>query len=186
MIDLTSVLGSPSAPETPSGTETGIPEDVLALPEFSGLLEGKPAAVLVPKGFKSPETDVIMAHSKELANAGFGFYPSADGKTSVFFNTQYLSPEDLQKADAAGKLAEIATPFEELKASFDSVTGGTPAPEAGAAPAAAPAALPAPAAPSLDKKLATARIKNVAPGSPTSGPSPGSGRILNAILKPTV
>lgn len=205
-IDLTSVLGAapaapapapdasaaPAAPGEGSG-ESGIPEAVLQIPEFSGLLEGKPAAVYVENGFKSPETEVIMQHSKELADAGFGFYPGKDGKTNVVFNTQFISPAEIQKADAAGKLRDVATPFEELKASFDAVTGGSqPAPDAGAAPdaSAAPAAsspaLPAPAPAGVNKKLATARVNNVVPGAPTSGPTPGQGRILNSLLKQPV
>lgn len=198
-IDITSVLGAPSAPvsapapvsppaEIPPSTEGGIPEDVLALPEFSGLLEGKPAAVYVDKGFQSPETQVIMQHTKELADAGFGFYTSQDGKTNVIFNTQYVSPEEIQKAEADGKLRDLATPFTELKASFDAVTGAAAPPDASAPPAAASVSSPAPApAPAgVQKKLASARLKNVTPGGPTSGPVPGQGRILNSILKQPV
>ena len=190
------MLGAPAsapapAPAAPEGGDEGsIPEAVLEIPEFSGLLEGKPAAVYVDNGFKSPETDTIMQHTDELAQAGFGFYPGKDGKTNVVFNTQFISPEEIQKADAEGKLRDIATPFAELKASFDSVigsgtSGAAPSDAAAPAPASSPA-LPAPAPASVSKKLATQRVNNVAPSSPTSGPVPGQGRILNSILKQPV
>lgn len=213
-IDLTSVLGpaasspapapAPVSPpaETPPTDETagatdeaGIPEAVLQIPEFSGLLAGKPPAVSVQSGFKSPETDAIMAHTKELADAGFGFYPGKNG-TNVIFNTQFISGDAIKKADAEGKLADVATPFPELKASFDSVTGGGAAGGAPAAPAdgspasdqppASSPALPAPAPAGVNKKLATARVNNVIPGGPTTGPTPGQGRILNSLLKQPV
>lgn len=181
----------PAAPAPVASGDDGeatIPDAVLEIPEFSGLLEGKPAAVYVEKGVKTPETEVIMANMEPLANAGFGFYPSKDGVTAVVFNTQYISGEEIQKADEEGRLAEVAVPFEELKASFDSALGRQAAPagaEAVPAPAPAQAAVP-PQSASANNKVAQARLKNVAAQSPTAGPTPGQGRILSNIVKPVI
>jgi hypothetical protein len=64
-------------------------------------------------------------------------------------------------------------------------------------PASASGSAPAPRTPSqggssqgapagLQRTLLKARLSALAPGAPTSGPSPGSGRLLNQILKPVV
>jgi hypothetical protein len=191
-----SVLGAPTAPAPEDSAPGGIPDAVLAIPEFIGLLQGKPAAVSIDKNDPSPESALIGENQPALFEAGFGFYPARDGVTHVMFNTQYVSQQDIEKADASGKLEEVAVPFGELQASFEVAAGRAAsegsAPASGEAPAAAPEAggpaqvAPAPPAASLDKKLATARIKNLAPGGPSSGPVPGQGRILNSILAPTV
>jgi hypothetical protein len=112
------------------------------------------------------------------------------------FNTQFVSQADIEKADSAGRLDEIAVPFGELQASFEVAAGRAAsegsAPTSEAPPAAAPEAggpaqvAPAPPAASLDKKLASQRIKNLSVGGPTSGQAPGQGRILNALMSPTV
>jgi len=196
-----SVLGSTAtnppapAPAAEDGAG-GIPDAVLAIPEFSGLLQGKPAAVSIDKDDPSPESALIGENQQPLFDAGFGFYAAKDGVTHVMFNTQFTDQASIEAADAAGKLDEVAVPFGELKASFEVAAGRAAsegsAPTSEAPPAAAPEAggpaqvAPAPPAASLDKKLATARIKNLAPGGPASGPTPGQGRILNSLLAPTV
>lgn len=194
-----SVLGStatnPPAPAAEDGAG-GIPDAVLAIPEFSGLLQGKPAAVSIDKNDPAPESALIGENQQALFDAGFGFYPAKDGQTHVMFNTQFIDQAQVEKADAEGKLDSVAVPFDELKASFEVAAGREAskgrAPASETPPAAAPEAggpaqvAPAPPAASLDKKLATARIKNLSPGGPSSGPVPGQGRVLNSILAPTV
>ena len=164
--------------------EGSIPDEVLALPEFAGLLQGAPPAIWSENGVKTPETEAIVKNQEALANAGFGFYNSGDGKTNVVFNTQFTSPEEISAMDKAGKLRDFATPLDEVKSSL---AGASVDPAATPVDPAAPAQVaPAPPAASLDKKLATARVGNLTPGSPSSGPVPGQGRVLNAILKPVV
>jgi hypothetical protein len=194
-----SVLGStatnPPAPAAEDGAG-GIPDAVLAIPEFSGLLQGKPAAVSIDKNDPSPESALIGENQPALFDAGFGFYPAKDGVTHVMFNTQFIDQAAIEKADAEGALDQVAVPFGELRASFEVAAGRAAsegsAPPTEAAPAAAPEAggpaqvAPAPPAASLDRKLATARIKNLTGGGPSSGPTPGQGRLLSAISAPTV
>jgi hypothetical protein len=151
---------------------------VLSIPAFTGLLQGKPAAVSVQAGDKSPEVVTVYRNIDKLTPAGFNIYRALDGNTNVFFNEQFMDVETIRKADKQGLLDEIAPPFAELKASYDEILGA-PAPQApsGAteasedvqtAPWPSPAGAPAPA--SAQAKLTTARLKNLAVGSPTNGP----------------
>lgn len=179
-----------SATPAPAEDAGGIPDEVLEIPEFAGLLRGTPPAVWAENGVKTPEGDIIVKNQKALEEAGFGFYNSPDKKTNVVFNSQYTSLPEIEKMDKAGKLRQFATPLDELRGSFAPADEAAAAPADGSAPADAgmtPAPVaPVPPAASLDKKLATARIDNLGAGAPTSGPVPGQGRILNSILKPTV
>lgn len=180
---LDSLPAAPAPAESPAPAAEeggGIPDEVLQLPEMAGLLRGTPPAIWSEHGVKTPETEVIVKHQNELANAGFGFYNSPDKKTNVIFNTQFTSLPEIQAMDKAGKLREFATPLADVTAAFSGA--GAPPAEGQSAP---PQAI-APANPSMDAKLATQRVNNLGPGDPTSGPLPGQGRILNSILKPTV
>jgi hypothetical protein len=190
-IDLTSVLGqpaeAPAVPEAPAPVpEDGgaVPDAVLQIPEMAGLLEGTPPAVWTSRDDQSPEVQTIAQNADALQQAGFGFYGSKDGQTTVLFNTLHVSPEELQAADAKGKLRDFATPFAELQAAFSQGLGSEASPESAGAPlpqvSAGPANVP------LDKKLATKRLQNLAIGDPTSGPTPGQGRLLSSIVTPTI
>jgi hypothetical protein len=186
-INLQDSLPQPPAAAAPADDEGGgIPDEVLQIPAFAGLLRGTPPAVWAENGVKSPEGDIIVKNQKPLAEAGFGFYNSPDKKTNVVFNSQFTSLPEIEAMDKAGKLRDFATPIDDLRAAF----AGSEAPPEGAAAPPAPGGpaqvAPVPPNASLDKKLATARISNAQPGSPTSGPVPGQGRILNSIMKPTV
>lgn len=188
-IDLTSVLGqptgtpeapAPAVPEAPAAEGGDIPDAVLQIPEMAGLLQGTPPAVWTSPDDQSPEVQTIVQNADALQQAGFGFYGGNDGQTTVMFNTQHVSAEELKAADAKGKLRDYATPFSELQSAY----GAGAAPEAAGAP---PAEVPAgPANVPLDKKLATKRLQNLAIGDPTSGPTPGQGRLLSSIVTPTV
>lgn len=185
---------APAAPEAPK-TESGLPDDVLRIPSMRALLTGSPPAARIdPKRDSNlPELAIIKENTKPLLEAGFDFYQSKTTPDQVMFNTQFVSKKELEAADKAGKLDTIAPPFDELKSFFDQGISGETAPAdapadgAAALPAVSntPVALPPQPAGSANK-ITQARLKNLAVGSPTSGPQPGAGRILNNILKPTV
>lgn len=188
-IDLSSVLGQPAAPATPEAPAAaatdeggGIPDAILEIPEMAAILQGTPPAVWTTRDDPSPEVQTIVQHADELQGAGFGFYGGKDGTTTVLFNTQFVSPEEMQAADNKGKLRDFATPFSELKASLSGAAPAAEAPSAGAPPQMASAAPGA----GFDKKLGTKRLKNLAVGSPTSGATPGQGRLLSALGTPPV
>lgn len=166
-----------------------IPEEVLRIPAFNALLENKPSAIYIKRGEKAPEAATIVKHAKELVKAGFGFYQAKTAPVNVLFNALAISPEELEAADTEGRLDEVAADFNEVKAAYDQLISedqakaGKGAPAAGAP--AAPVQIPPPPA-SVQNKYAEAREANIKPGSPTSGPAPGQGRILNALRKPVV
>jgi hypothetical protein len=137
-----------------------------------------------------------------LTRAGFGFYQSLDGQTGVVFNMLYVHPEELKAADAAGQLKKIAPDYDSVHHSISKsgrahpALSGAPVPTGlKAAPVPQPpqmsqeppptANVPPPSA-AAQKSLMGARIGNLAQGSPTSGPVPGAGRLLNQVLKPVL
>ena len=177
----------PPASEPASDTAS-LPEDVLAIPAMHGLLHGAPPAIYSPNTRrKDPELAIIAKNADPLLNAGFGFYKSKDGKFSVLFNTAYITEDQLKEADKAGNLTQVAAPFDQVKNSYDAaISGPQGAPGAPAPVAAGPQASAAPISAGAQDKITTARLKNLPYGSPTSGPAPGAGRVLNNILKNTV
>lgn len=185
--------GSPS--ET-SGTGE-LPGEMIQIPAFQGLLAGKPPAVSAPivDFAKRPEGQLVQKYKAELLGAGIGFYRSFQGDLGVLFNQSYISGEDLKTADKGGKLLEIAPPFDQINQQISASgadhpilnarpPGGIKIPGAPSIlPAVAPASPPAPPAP---RGAIAAKIRNLALGSPTTGPKPGEGRLLNQILKPVL
>lgn len=175
----------PAAPEdSTKSAQAELPEAVLKIPAISALLAGSPPATYAAENSKSPELKVLEKNIDPLTKAGFGLYRTKDKSNFVLFNNLILSPEEVKKADAEGKLDSIAAPFEDLNASMsegfkgsesDGEAFATPAPPAGQPPSAA-----------AQKKTQNQRLKNVQPGGPTDGPQPGAGRVLNNILKPVV
>jgi pyruvate dehydrogenase E2 component (dihydrolipoamide acetyltransferase) len=181
---------APAPAPTASGPEQSpLPEEVLQIPAMNALLQGTPPAVSAPVSLKTPEVETLRKNAAALSRVGFGFYRSKDGKQDVMYNTAYLDPGAVRVADQKGQLDTIAPPITDLISHInEAVKGGAPAaPEAAPAPAAPPAPIIAPGGVSgAEKKLQTARIKNATLGSPTSGPVPGQGRLLNNILKTSV
>lgn len=184
---------TPAPEPTDESTDDGVelPDEVLMIPAVQGILEGRPAAVYdVTKGSKTPAIEAITKNYQALADAGIGFYQSKDGAISVAYNTQFISPEEIEKADAEDKLTEIAEPIGSVLGAYDAVlneSAATPATDGQVNPATSAAPAPTGAAPApVERKLTTARLQNIALGSPTSGPAPGAGRVLNNVLKRAV
>lgn len=184
------------APAEPAagGAEGGaLPDAVLQIPAMSALLQGTPPALYAPATANYPELKALGEHAKELTEAGIGAITTKDGSNIVLFNALYVKPEEIQAADEAGTLDKLAVPYEQIRAEFEGAAteggGAAPASDASAPPSTAPAA-PGPAgsppAPAAQKKLTNARIKNVTPGTPTSGPTPGQGRIQSGIAKSAI
>lgn len=188
--------GAPAPVEAPVAEEaaTSLPEELHRLPAIQGLLAGTPAAfsASMTTFAKRPEGKLIGSNIKSLQDHGVGLYRGLDGDTGVLFNQLKISGDQIKAADAAGKLLEIAPSFDQVNATVGASGVPETAPPTGAAgapPPAAPQMAQAPMAPpstAVQKKTATARIDNQKPGSPTSGPKPGSGRLLNSILKPVL
>lgn len=185
------------APVDEGGPAGSLPEELHRMPAIQGLLAGAPVAFSASLSAfaKRPEGKLIGANIKPLQEHGVGLYRGLDGDTGVLFNQLKISGDQIKAADAAGTLLEIAPSFDEVNATVGA-TGvpvtAEPTGAAGAPPPAAPQMAQAPLtgikppSAAVQKKMATARIGNSQPGSPTSGPKPGSGRLLNSILKPVL
>lgn len=185
--------------KAPSGG-VDLPDDLLKLPAVQGLVSGSPGAFSANLAAleKSPEAKLLVSNKDALIKAGMGLYRSMDGATGVVFNQLFHSPDEVKAADAAGQIQAIAPPFEQLNMEIGKSGANNPVLAEGERPtgfktgaSAQPPgpvglASPKPPAAGVQKSLANARSKNIQPGSPTSGPKPGSGRLLNSILKNVV
>ena len=188
----------PEAPEPPQG---GLPPDLIKIPALQALLAGAPPAVSMKlKGSEDrDEVKMLAEHKDELLKAGFAFYRSMSGDLGVMFNALRIHPQDLQAADKQGKLRALAPDYDlvnhevakmGLRHPIHSATAptGLATPTSTTPPQAASGALPLtpPPAAAVQRKLAQARIMNLQPGAPTSGPEPGGGRLLNQVLRGVV
>jgi hypothetical protein len=189
-----------NAAETPAA---GLSDDLLRIPAIQGLLAGSPPAVSASLAdfAQRPEGQLIAANKDPLMAAGMGLYRSVGGDIGVIFNQGFVSGAEIQEADKNGTLAQLAPSFDEVNQQIASSgdknpvlnpglkppTGfkSPPPPSPGPAPAISPAAAssaPAPTSP----RLVAGKARNALPGSPTSGPKPGAGRLMNQILKPVI
>ena len=183
----------------------GLPPALLKIPSIVAMLAGSPPATSAPiqEFSKRPEAKVISKNKDDLMNAGFGFYRSLGGDLGVMFNQMFITGEEIQRADKESRLQEVAPPFDVVAAEVSKSGKGHPAlnpkqPRGSGvppAPAASEGVLAAPPGPqattpsapaSVQRNLLSARVRNMAPGAPTSGSQPGSGRLLNSILKPVI
>lgn len=191
--------------QPPVDTETSaeapkLPDVLLKNPAIQGLLVGKPGAISasITDFAKRPEAKDIIDHKDLLFKAGMGLYRSLDGNTGVIFNRQYVHDDELKQADSAGQLTQLAPPFDEVAHKVSKSGFDHPAIDSSHKPPSGFKSAPMPAVPqmqqaaaaqppaSVQNKVATARLANLSPGSPTSGPVPGAGRLLNQVLKPVI
>lgn len=197
-------------PKTPSATPTaapaastedkdgdGIPDAIMQIPALAAVIAGQPAAVSAPiETFaKRPEGQAIVQHKDQLLKSGLNLYRSLSGDVGVLFNQFYIAPEDLQAADKAGKLSEVAPDFDTINGEVAKSGQNHPAltakgpggafatPKVQTPPQSS--AMPTASTPA-QVKAAEQRMQNMAPKSPTKTANPGAGKLLNAILKPVV
>lgn len=195
----------PVEPTQPQEAKGGLPDALIQIPAMQALLAGKPPALSFDQGFKNKDEANLITGSKDaLMKAGIGFYRSLSGDLGVMFNQLHIHGSDLQAADKAGKLLTIAPPFDSINSQVaksgdknpilgvDKTSNGFASPQSVQSPPQANTGMaPAPELPASKprqepQKLLAARVKNLQPGSPTSGPVPGAGRFLNQVLKPVV
>lgn len=193
------------APDAAPAPQEKMPGALLKIPAMHGLMTGSPGAVSdnIKDFSKRGDAKVLTDNKDWLTRAGFGFYRSLDGGTGVVFNLLYVHPEELKAADAAGKLKEVAPDFDSVNHAISKSGRAHPALSAGPVPAGLKGApvpqppqiaqvppppttpIPPPSA-AAQQSLQSARTTNLQPGSPTSGPVPGAGRLLNQVLKPVL
>jgi len=197
----------PTTPQPQAAPEEGganFSPELVQIPAIQGLLAGEPAAFSIPiaEFDARPEGKIITDNKDALMQAGMGFYRSLGGDIGAVFNRMFLADSEIQAADKAGQLSQVAPPFDQVNQMIsqsgqqnpvlkqgERPTGlksaGAPAPTPG--PVTAPPPAPTPqSAGKTPARLLGAKIRNLDPGSPTEGPKPGAGRILNQILKPVL
>lgn len=187
----------PQAAEPAPDSGADLPDELLQIPVFQALMAGAPGAVSAPIATldKMPEGKIISENAEALKQSGFGFYRALDKTTGVIFNGLYLAPEQLQQADQAGKLMEVAPSFSVVNdaaakagpinpALMAQTPAGPPTAPAPTPPQMSSGRLPPPPA-SAQTKLAGARARNLQEGSPTSGRA-AQGRLLNNLLRPAI
>lgn len=178
---------------------TALPPELLQIPAMQALVAGQPAAVsgTIADFSKRPEGKLIASNKGPLMQAGMGFYRSLGGDLGVIFNRFYLSDEEIQAADKAGTLAEIAPPFESVNTSTQQAGLNNPSfnhqgPPGGFKTAPVPqvpqssTTIPNEPPASLQRKAMAAKVSNAKPTGPLSAPAPGAGSLLRDILKPVV
>jgi hypothetical protein len=104
----------PAAEETASTTDGKTPESS-KIPALQAVFAGNPPAVSVPVGTEDPELNTIWNEREPLMKAGIAFYKSLSGQTGVIFNALKLHPDVLKQADKAGRLQEVAPPFDAVE-----------------------------------------------------------------------
>lgn len=184
-----------------AASSKSLPDEVLQIPAMQALFAGQPAALSasLTDFAKRPEGKLIQSNKDVLMKAGMGLYRALDGDTGVIFNQMFLNGEELKSADQAGQLQSIAPPFDQVNSSVAQsgannpvLNAGNPSGQFKTAPVKSPpqmnSAVPTvpPAGAGVQNQAQRARQKNMAPSSPTSGPKPGAGRLLNSILKPII
>ncbi len=182
---------APAAEEAP---KPQFSDALLKMPAMQALFAGAPPALSVSMdNFKKRgEAKTLIEHKDELMQAGMGLYRSISGDTGVLFNQLHISGQQIQAADKAGKLKEIAPSFDEVTKEVSKSGKNNPvfAPRTPSAPPVPEVPqmnqMVAPEAAGAQRKLMAARVKQLAPTAPTAGAKPGSGALLNAILKPVL
>jgi len=166
---------------------------------------GAPPAVRVGPGEHYPELEPVITNLDKVLSDGLDLYRAMDD-SMVFFNPLFITSEELTYLDQAGKLKEVvpdygevtgnqpqAIPDSEISRYVDrgqdmaATLGGMGqqgAAEAASAPA-APSVVPTPSrGQQSDVAGRQAQAMQAYGGPPTSGPRPGGGRLLNALLQP--
>lgn len=189
---------APAAETPPADQGSELPDAILKIPAFGPLMSGAPAAtsLRIADMAKTEEGKAIAANAKPLQAAGYFFYRALSKDIGVIANGLFVAPEQIQQADKAGQLAQIAPDFTTLNAEAAKsgelnpvlnaqTPAGPPTPPAPPVPQMSAGTLPAPPPASTQTRLAGARTKNLQEGSPTSGRA-AQGRLLNNLLKPAI
>lgn len=177
-----------------------LPDSVADLQVVQWISMGKPPAARVGPGEFYPELEPLEENLVEVIDAGLGVFQAQSGDT-VLYNPLFVKEEELQTADAEGKLDLVAPTYGELtgkspqeiddktakrldkhaKNNMQKLSAGASTSDRAAKPA-QPSTPVSKLPPGAQEKLVGAQTNKSNLNSPTSGPRPGGGRILNSIL----
>lgn len=172
-----------------------LPEEVAKLPVVKRISIGSPPAVRVEPGQHFPELKAIEDNIPDIVVAGLDFYQSKEGD-SIMFNPLFIGAEELKAADAAGRIKEVIPSYSELMGKKPTTMSEEEAKKQparrdklkkdlmnklGSPTAASEGTAVPPATAKTQNTIAKSRLPE--PQSPTSGPRPGAGRIINNLLE---
>lgn len=196
----------------PTAVFEDLPSTVAAIPAIKGLEVGAPPAFRVPPGEFYPSLEPLVDNIDKVLEAGLDIMELPNGD-SVVFNPAMIDKEEIALAAQTGKLEQMIPDYGSISGESPStneseinrltkklekmpgklarlqkeeepVSGVPPGAPLGSAPP-PPLSIPPPP-PSTTSSIQRQRLQGLVPGGPTSGPVPGSGRILNSLLRPTV
>jgi hypothetical protein len=196
----------------PTAVFEDLPPKVAAIPAIKGLEVGAPPAFRISPGEIYPSLEPLIDNIDKVLEAGLDVMELPNGD-SVVYNPALIDKEEIALAAQTGKLEQMIPDYGSVSGESPSTNeseinrflkklekvpgklarlqndeepvSGTPAgAPLGAAPP-PPLSIPPPP-PSTTSSIQRQRLQGLVPGGPTSGPSPGSGRILNALLRPTI
>jgi hypothetical protein len=178
------LAGAKVVPFEPGSAQPAAPA---ALPApFDAVAAGQLPAVSLPPiegETVGPLAEFVISNLDTLLAAGLDYHETKDN-LSVFFNPKVVTEEAIQKAEKEGTLLEIAPLADQAVSSPPPAEAGAPSAAAAPAPTAPAAPLAgaqAQAAPRSDRKLQTARIRNLKPA-PAGAPNPVPGQLAKRAL----
>lgn len=169
---------APVQPETPPVADDLLPPEVENLPVVQAVALGQPPAIFATAEDKSPSIAILAKAAPALPKAGLALF--SNKKIGVLYNPQIVSTQEIAKAVRDDTIDTIAVPIDMFEGAVAEIQGGGEP----AAPAMGSAGVPVPS-PKTGQKITTARLKNLQPSTPTSGPKPGMG-LLSDLLKPAI
>jgi len=200
-------LGATAAPGEPGDVNPfNLPPAVANVPAVKLVSIGAPPAVRVGPGEYYPEIDPVIDHMDTVLSSGLDVYHAMDN-SMVLFNPLFIQEAELQYLDQNGQLQDVVPdygqvtgnqpqeiPDDQIAAFVDrgdamaaklNELSGPGEEEVSVQPAGQPTPVPQPSpaeqAAVVDNQ---SRAMRAFGGSPTSGPHPGGGRLLNALLQP--
>lgn len=153
---------APLATETLSEPVAAVnkPEEATLPPPLPQLESGEVPAVLVPpvtqELMADPVIDAVVNNFPRLGELGLAYYEASDMST-VLYNPDKITEQELQEADKNGTLAQIATPLD----AFSGRQGSPATPGTQNAPLATEQL--AGGTPAAEPSLQKARVQNIAP-----------------------
>jgi hypothetical protein len=168
---------------------------------------GSPPAIRVSPGEYYPEIDPLVDNLDQVIESGLDVYRTQKDSL-VMFNPLFISGDELAHLDQAGRLESVVPDYGTVSGSVpkeltdeelvkyvdrsDALAGRLQGlrntePEPVAQPIGTPTPVPAPSPGQINAAIQDQNQAIQAfGGPPTSGPRPGGGRLLNALLKPPV
>lgn len=185
-MDVTIQAATPQAPAAAPANLAGgdYAAAITSSPIFQHLVSGElPAAYAAPSVFGDHAQAVLPVLKNIVAEHKLGFADAPKSGVFVVYNPKKVTAEQVAKADADGKLNDIAAPLERQSTDGAPADGAAPAADASAAAPAAPpqnvagGLLPAGA----EDDLMRARVGSLTPKPPTKQGLPSQG-IVNDLV----